>query len=82
MARHDPETPRRTALTELIEEKVGKGKSDVDSGGGQGRGGDGGVAGSSAVKTFGGGKKAKMGVFVVPYVQDASVQNGKKGEYI
>ena len=30
------------------------------------------VAGSAAVKTFGGGKKAKVGVFVVPDVQHAS----------
>ena len=57
-------------MTELIEEQTGKGKRQVDSGGGQGQ--DGGSPGSSAVQTFGGGKKAKVGVFAVPDVQTAS----------
>ena len=69
----------QTALTEIIEEELGKAgqtgkeKSDVDGGMGQGGGGAGGGAGSSTVKTFGGGKKANVGLFTVPGVQDASV---------
>ncbi len=38
-------------------------------------------AGSSTVKTFGGGKKAKVGVFAVPGVQDASVMASKVNIY-
>ena len=78
----------QTALTEIIEEELGKAgqtgkeKSDVDGGGmGQGGGGAGGGAGSSTVKTFGGGKKAKVGVFTVPGVQDTSAMARKVNTY-
>ena len=73
-------------MTEIIEEELGKAgqtgkeKSDVDGGMGQG-GGAGGGAGSSTVKTFGGGKKAKVGVFTVPGVQDASAMARKVNIY-
>jgi len=77
----------QTALTEIIEEELGKAgqtgkeKSDVDGGMGQGGGGAGGGAGSSTVKTFGGGKKAKVGVFTVPGVQDTSAMARKVNTY-
>ena len=77
----------QTALTEIIEEELGKAgqtgkeKSDVDGGMGQGGGGAGGGAGSSTVKTFGGGKKTKVGVFAVPGVQDASAMARKVNIY-
>ncbi len=73
-------------MTEIIEEELGKAgqtgkeKSDVDGGMGQG-GGAGGGAGSSTVKTFGGGKKAKVGVFTVPGVQDTSAMARKVNTY-
>ena len=78
----------QTALTEIIEEELGKAgqtgkeKSDVDGGMGQGGGGAGGGAGNSTVKTFGGGKKTKVGVFAVPGVQDASVMARKVNIYM
>ena len=56
-------------------------KSDVDGGMGQGGGGAGGGAGRLTVKTFGGGKKAKVGLFTVPGVQDASVMARKVNIY-
>ena len=77
----------QTALTEIIEEELGKEgqtgkeKSDVDGGMGQRGGGAGGGVGRSTVKTFGGGKNAKVGVFTVPGVQDASVMARKVNLY-
>ena len=74
-------------MTEIIEEELGKAgqtgkeKSDVDCGMGQRGGGAGGGVGRSTVKTFGGGKNAKVGVFTVPGVQDASVMARKVNLY-
>ena len=64
-------------MTEIIEEELGKAGPTVKERGG----GVGGGAGSSTVKTFGGGKKAKVGVFAVPGVQDASVMARKVNIY-
>ena len=74
-------------MTEIIEEELGKAgqtgkeKSDVDCGMGQRGGGAGGGGGRLTVKTFGGGKNAKVGVFTVPGVQDASVMASKVNIY-
>ena len=61
----------QTALTQLIEQdlgKAGKGKEVVEDGAGQGQGGGGGGGGG-----FGGGKKAKVGMAAIPECQEPAL---------
>ena len=66
----------KTALTELIEQdlgKAGKGKQVVEGGVDQGPSGGGGGAVRSGVEHFGGGKRAKVGLAAIPECQDSAL---------
>ena len=66
----------KTALTELIEQdlgKAGKGKEVVEGGVDQGSSGGGGGAVRSGVEHFGGGKRAKVGMAAIPECQDSAL---------
>jgi zinc finger BED domain-containing protein 1 (E3 SUMO-protein ligase ZBED1) len=66
----------KTALTELIEQdlgKAGKGKQVVEDGVDQGPSGGGGGTVRSGVEHFGGGKRAKVGMAAIPECQDSAL---------
>jgi hypothetical protein len=72
----------KTALTELIEQdlgKAGKGKQVVEGGVDQGSSGGGGEAVRSGVEHFGGGKRAKVGMVAIPECQDSSLLTKQVG---
>ena len=98
MKRHQTSTPKtrwtrmdedeiwdsvKTALTELIEQDLGKaGKVKEVVGGGvdsQGSSGGGGGAVRSGVEHFGGGKRAKVGMVAIPECQDSSLLTKQVG---